>query len=82
MIGTPAFIRVYIWRQKRIRSTSSTLPPPKRVRNSANTSWVVLVRLMSIGVTPLLNNCVATASGEAASTWPLTASPRWLRPRY
>src|SRR3990172_4387196 len=81
-MGTPALSRVNIWRLKRLRSTSVTLPRKKRPRSAPSTSWPARASAMSMGVTPLLKSWVATASGEAASSSPRTASPRWLRARY
>src|SRR5690606_22282374 len=61
------------------RPPASPRRQPRRARPTSRAASPAA--RMSTGITPLLNSWLATASAEAASTRPVTISPRWLRPR-
>ena len=82
-IGTPALFRVYIWREKTMRSSSTT--GLRFIRANQLSVWVsasTLASAMCTGATPMAFSWSATPPSVMASNWPLTASPRLFRPRH
>jgi len=81
-IGTPALLRVYIWRENSRTSVSLTRARVSCVHQSAPPVVLGgLSRAMSTGTTPMASSCSATLCSVRASSWPCTDSPRLSRPR-